>query len=98
MTESIAPSLFAPEIVARIQQAFVGSSLIVAHRFLFGGRAPECRVFDDYEDFMDYVAEFVRDGDALEFWRYNDVCREDNAVLYAKKPDADGNVFQGGAY
>ena len=53
-------NILAPEQLAAIRQAFIGSSVIVEHRFLYGGRAPDSRVFDDYEDFEEYLRAEVR--------------------------------------
>jgi len=92
------PSILAPERLAAIKQAFEGSALIVEHRILFGGRAAESFVFDDYEDFENYLLAKVRPGDALWFWRYNDLCRNDNAVAHGKYPNSDGQTPNGGAY
>lgn len=93
-----APNVLAPETLAAIKRAFEGSSLIVEHHFLFGSRAPDSFVFDDFEDFEEYVQEKVRPGDDLWFWRYHDLCRDDNAVTHGKYPDAEGKVPTGGAY
>jgi hypothetical protein len=95
---SEAPNILAPERIAAIKQAFEGSSLIVAHYFLFGGRAPDSMIFEDYEDFEEYLRTEVRPGDNLCFWRYNDLCRDDNLVTYGKYPNAEGQVPTGGAY
>jgi hypothetical protein len=95
---SESPSVLAPERLAAIKSAFDGSSMIVAHHFLFGGRAPDSFVFDDYEDFEEYLRANVRPGDRLRFWRYNDLCRDDNAVTYGYYPNAEGQTPTGGAY
>jgi hypothetical protein len=92
------PNVLAPEQITAIKQAFQGSSLIVEHRFLNGGSRPDGIVFDDYEDFEEYLHAKVRPGDSLWFWRYNDLCRDDNAITYGKYPDAEGKVPSGGAY
>lgn len=92
------PNLLAPEQLVAIQRAFVGSSLIIEHRFCAGGRAADSFVFDDYKDFEDYLHSKVRPGDALWFWRYNDLCRDENSVAHGKYPEADGQVLDGGSY
>ena len=92
------PNILAPEQLATVRRAFVGSSVIVEHRFLFGGRAPASIVFDDYEAFEEYLRAEVRPGDALWFWRYNDLCRDDNAVTRGNYPDAKGSILPGEVY
>jgi hypothetical protein len=63
-----------------------------------GGRAPDSIVVDDYEDLEEYLRTRVAPGDILRFWRYNDVCRRDTAVVSGKYPRADGTLPTGGAY
>ncbi len=93
-----AVNLLAPEQLAAIQRAFQGSSLILEHAYMNGGRAPESIVVDDYEDFEEYLRTKVTPGDILSFWRYNDVCRSDTAIVSAKYPSPDGTLPKGGAY
>jgi hypothetical protein len=91
-------NILAPEQTAAIKQAFRGSSLILEHAFLNGGRAPDSIVLDDYEDLEEYLRTKVAPGDILRFWRYHDVCRRDMAVVSGKYPRPDGTLPTGGAY
>jgi hypothetical protein len=91
-------SLFAPATLAAIHAAFDGSSVIVEHRIRSGGRRPDSLVFDDFADFEDYLREHARPGDNFAFWRYKDVCRPGTELAFAQFPDAQGKVFEGGAY
>jgi hypothetical protein len=93
-----APSVLAPERLAAIKQAFHGSSIIVEHRFYRGSRAPDSFVFDDFEELEEYLRTKASAGDSLWFWRYSDLCRDDNSVTHGKYPDPDGLVPSGGAY
>ena len=93
-----APSVLAPERLAAIKQALQGSAIIVEHRFYRGSCAPDSLVFDDYDDFEEYLRTKVSAGDSLWFWRYADLCRDDNCVTHGKYPDTDGRVPSGGAY
>jgi hypothetical protein len=93
-----APSVMSPERLASIRQAFEQSSIILEHRFYRGSCAPDRLVFDDYEDFSDYLRAKVRPGDSLWFWRYDELCRDDNCLTHGKFPDTDGMVPSGGAY
>ena len=92
------PNILAPEQLTAIKQAFQGSSLIVRHAYMNGGRAPDSIVLDDYEDLEDYLHTKVAPGDILSFWRYNDLCRRDNAIASGKYPNTDGSLPTGGAY
>ena len=93
-----APSVVASERLAAIKKAFEHSAIIVEHRFYRGSCAPDHMVFEDYEDFEEYLRTRVRPGDSLWFWRYNELCRDDNCLTHGKYPDADGMVPSGGAY
>ena len=92
------PNVLAPEQLDAIRQAFVGSSVIVEHRFLAGGRCPDSFVFDDFADFEEYLHSKARPGDNFWFWRYNDLCRNENSVAHGQYPNSDGQTFDGGAY
>jgi hypothetical protein len=92
------PNILSSEQWRAIEQAFEGSSLIVEHRFFYGGRAPQVTVFDDIEDLEEYLHANARPGDAICCWRYNDLCRDDNWVTYGKYPDEAGRIPRGGAY
>jgi hypothetical protein len=91
-------NILAAEQLDAIRKAFVGSSVIVEHRFLGAARAPDSFVFDDFEDFKEYLNSKASPGDGFWFWRYNDLCRAENAVAYGKYPNYDDQVFGGGAY
>ena len=91
-------SVLAPEQIEAILEAFKGSSLIVEHRFLCGGRSSDSFVFDDFEDFEQYLHTKAKPGDNFWFWRYADLCRDDNVVAHGKYPNSDGSVLDGGSY
>jgi len=38
------------------------------------------------------------DSDAIYVWRYDALCRHDNALTHGKCPDADGLIPKRGAY
>jgi hypothetical protein len=91
-------NILAPEQIASLKQAFCGSSLILEHAYMNGGRAPDSFVLDDYEDLEEYLRTKVAPGDILRFWRYNDLCRRETAIVTGKYPRPDGTVPTGGAY
>jgi hypothetical protein len=87
------------EVLARLRWILDAESpLIVEHRFYRGSRAPTRLVFDDPDRFEEYVRAEARPGDAFYVWRYDELCRDDNAVASGKVPDADGRTPVGGAY
>ena len=91
-------NILASEQIDAIRQAFIGSSVIVEHRFFAGSRAPDIFVFDDYQDFEEYLRKNASPRDNFWFWRYNDLCRSENAVVHGQYPNSNGQVFDGGAY
>ncbi|MBA4149837.1 MAG: hypothetical protein H0X66_17115 [Verrucomicrobia bacterium] len=93
-----APSISSPERLAAIKQALEQSPIIVEHRFYRGSCAPDRLVFEDYEVFTEYLHAKVRPGDSLWFWRFDQLCRDDNCLTHGKFPDTDGMVPSGGAY
>ena len=72
--------------------------VIVEHWFYYGSRAPERIVFDDYEQFVEYLNTKARPGDAFHVWDFADLCRHDNTPVNGKYPDAEGRVPARGAY
>jgi len=44
------------------------------------GRAPDRLAFGDYEAFAEYLRTQTRPGDAIHVWRYDSLCRDDNAL------------------
>jgi hypothetical protein len=74
------------------------SPIIVEHRFYRGARAPYRFVCDDIDVLIEYMRKETRAGDALWFWRFDQCCGDENAVLTGKVPDEKGRVPKGGAY
>jgi hypothetical protein len=91
MTKSITEQLEALRRV--LDESFV----IVEHRFYRGSRAPEVKVFYDFEALEAYVLA-AKTGDRFCCWRYDELCRDDNMLADGKLPDADGNTPDDGAY
>jgi len=86
------------ERLARLRSVLEESFVIVEHRFYFGSRAPHIFVVDNFDDLDAYLREKTRPGDSLWFWRYDELCRDDNPITHGKVPDARGLVPDGGAY
>ena len=91
-------NVMAPERLEAILQAFEQSAIIVEHRFYRGSRSPDRMVFDDYGVFRQYLTANAVPGDSFWFWRWDELCRDDNALAHGKYPDTDGTVPLGGAY
>lgn len=74
------------------------SALIVEHRFYMGGRAAHSFVCEDVDELEAYIAAHASPGDSFWVWDYVAVCRDDNAAVTGKVPDAEGRTPVGGAY
>lgn len=87
-----------PDRLAAIKRVLEESFVIVEHRFYRGAWAPQITVFDEFEQLEAYLRDKARDGDSIWCWRYDEVCRDDNAVTHGKLPDEHGRAPSGGAY
>jgi len=92
------PSILAEENLALLRAALEETLLIVEHWFFRGASAPDRHIFDDAEAFEAYLRTRTRPGDAIWVWRFDALCRDDNALTHAKVPDVDGAVPARGWY
>ena len=53
---------------------------------------------DSFEKLAEYLREQTRPGDSIYMWRYDELCRDDNALAAGKVPDAEGRTPARGAY
>jgi len=83
--------------LAKIAQTVERTILIVEHRHYRGASAPTRLFFEDQEEFLTYLNEHARPGDAFRAWPF-DLCTDDNAVAVGKYPDKLGRVPLRGAY
>ena len=89
----------APEKLELIRQTLEKTGpILVEHWFYCGGCAPARVIFDDYEDFVEYLQQRAKAGDAIHVWDLHGLLREDNELVHGKCPAADGTVPEGGAY
>ena len=72
--------------------------IVVNHRYLRGARAPSTLTFDDYEEFIAYLTEHARAGDAISVWSLWPFMRDTPPLARGKCPDEDGAVPEGGPY
>ena len=72
--------------------------IIVEHWFYYGSRAPDRLVFDDFDEFNEYLNANTIAGDAFHVWNFAAVCRDDNELASGKCPDDGGLVPRRGAY
>ena len=72
--------------------------VLVEHKFLRGARAPHSVVFDDYEDFIEYLTAEARAGDKISVWSLRPFMRDTPPLAFGKCPAEDGAVPKKGAY
>ena len=89
----------APEKLAAIKRVLEESgAVVVRHSFLRGGCAPQTEVFDDYEEFIEYLTEHAKAGDNISVWSPWPVMRDTPPLAYGKCPAEDGAVPKRGPY
>jgi hypothetical protein len=72
--------------------------VLVEHKFLRGSRAPHTAVFDDFDEFMEYLTVNARAGDKISVWNVWPFMRDTAPLAFGKCPADDGFVPKGGAY
>jgi len=90
-------NIISEEQLARVAAALESSVVIVEHRHYRDSRSPDRMFFEEYDEFVTYLKEKARTGDAFWIWSF-DLCRESNAVAAGKYPDSRGRVPSKGAY
>ena len=73
-------------------------SVIIEHWHFYGSRAPTKMIFDDMEDFEEYLKANAIAGDAIHAWSMHELCNDKNELVSGKCPDNNGLVPKGGAY
>ena len=86
-----------PEKLAKIAAVLERTILIVEHRHYRRSSAPTRLFFEDQEEFLAYLKDQARPGDAFRAWSF-DLCTEANATASGKYPDDLGRVPLKGAY
>lgn len=88
----------APETLDAIRRCLDDSPIIVEHWFYRGSRGPDRLIFDDYDDFLEYLNTHARAGDSIHTWNFAALCLDDNELAHGKCPDDNGLVPRRGAY
>lgn len=73
-------------------------SIVIEHWFYCGSSTPDRCVFDEYEDFIEYLKENAHAGDQIDVWSLHDLINHNNRLVHGKCPAEDDCIPQGGAY
>ena len=68
----------------------------VLHWHLFSASHPTPLAFSDFEEFVRYLSESAKPGDAIDVFAFPD--DGVGKIAQGKIPESDGSVRQGGAY
>ena len=90
-------SILASAKTAKIRHhlEFVGF-IAVLHWHLAGARHPTPIAFSEYEDFMQYLTESTKPGDAIDVWPFPS--ENNQRIAEGKMPNEDGTIHQSGVY
>ena len=92
-------SILAPDNLQRIRDVLEQKGpIIVEHWFYRGSSAPDRHVFEDYDDFIEYLNSSAFAGDAIHVWSFPEACHDGNTLASGKCPDDKGRVPKKGAY
>lgn len=72
--------------------------ILVRQWFYRGASGPEYLVFDDLDEFVQFLEERTWAGDAIEVWSVRDVRTSERRIVEGKYADDNWEVPKGGAY
>ena len=91
--------IVSPENLTAIRDVLENRGCVIVEHWLYrGASAPERRVFDDFDEFLNYIKTSTYGGDAVDVWSMHDLCTPQNRLAEGKVPDLDGCVPSRGAY
>jgi hypothetical protein len=77
---------------------YVPRALIVEHFHYRAGMSATRELIENYDDFIDYLEDSAKAGDAIHVFDVTDALTGDNEIAAGKCPDETGEVPRGGAY
>ncbi len=84
-------NITSPESLAQIRRVLEDEApIIVEHRFYRGASAPVRMIFDDFEDFAEYLNTQGSAGDSIWIWNFGTSCTDENVFVQGKCPDDNG--------
>ncbi|HSS97799.1 MAG TPA: hypothetical protein VLK33_12250 [Terriglobales bacterium] len=88
----------APETLQSIQKTLEEAPIVIEHWFYRGSSAPDRIIFDDFDDFMEYLNCKASAGDKIYIWNFSTTCNDKNRLASGKCPDDNGRTPKKGAY
>ena len=81
-----------------IRKTIEKAPIIVEHWFYRASTSPDRFVFEDFDDFMNYLNSKAAAGDDIYVWNFSEVCKYENTIAQGKCPADDGCTPRKGAY
>lgn len=91
-------NITSPESLEIVRQTLEEAPIIMEHWFFYGSSSPDRLVFDDFDNFIEYLNTKAFAGDAIHIWNFSEVCKDDNTITNGKCPAEDGRIPKKGAY
>ncbi len=86
------------ENLQAIRHTVESAPIIVEHWVYRGSTSPHRFIFEDFEEFTEYLNRDACAGDLFYVWNYGEVCKDEKAVAHGKCPADDGCIPRKGAY
>ena len=87
------------ENLAAIRDVIENRGCIIVEHWLYrGASAPVRKIFDDFDEFLNYIKTQTYGGDAIDVWSMHELCTRANRIANGKVSDLDGSVPSGGSY
>ena len=68
------------------------------HWYFYGSSSPSRILFDDFEEFIEYLKQNASEGDSIHVWSFAETCNNKNQLVHGKCPNSNGLIPEGGAY
>jgi hypothetical protein len=72
--------------------------VLVEHWFYRSASAPDRVIFDDFNQFTEYLNSRASAGDIINVWSFSAMCTDQNWIASGKCPDDQDRVPKKGAY
>jgi len=88
-----------PETLEAVRNVLEEEGPIIVEQWLYrGSSSPNRFIFEDYDDFLEYLNSTTSAGDDIHIWSFWTVCAKATRLASGKCPDENGLVPRRGAY